>query len=106
MVANMKVDKWMDSVSAAWNYRAIEDKIGFTVITIQQMWKDSEKVCATEEFATKNLKTVKAILKALHLSSQYLDKMENRVNEGQISRRPISIARLNPRQAAREVQII
>ena len=66
MVANMKVDK-MDGfcVGEPWNYRAIEDKIGFTAITTQQMWKDHpEKVCAfTEEFATKNPKTVKAILK-------------------------------------------
>jgi nitrate/nitrite transport system substrate-binding protein len=87
MVANMKVDK-MDGfcVGEPWNYRAIEDKIGFTVITTQQMWKDHpEKVCAfTEEFATKNPKTVKAILKALHLSSQYLDKMENRVSAAKV----------------------
>jgi nitrate/nitrite transport system substrate-binding protein len=87
MVANMKVDK-MDGfcVGEPWNYRAIEDKIGFTVVTTQQMWKDHpEKVCAfTEEFATKNPKTVKAILKALHLSSQYLDKMENRVNAAKV----------------------
>ena len=81
MVANMKVDK-MDGfcVGEPWNSRAIADKIGFTAITTQQMWKDHpEKVCAfTEEFATKNPKTVKAILKALHLSSAYIDKMENR----------------------------
>jgi nitrate/nitrite transport system substrate-binding protein len=81
MVANMKVDK-MDGfcVGEPWNYRAIVDKIGFTAITTQQMWRDHpEKVCAfTEEFATKNPKTVKAILKALHLSSVYIDKMENR----------------------------
>jgi nitrate/nitrite transport system substrate-binding protein len=81
MVANMKVDK-MDGfcVGEPWNYRAIVDKIGFTAITTQQMWKDHpEKVCAfTEEFATKNPKTVKAILKALHLASAYIDKMENR----------------------------
>jgi nitrate/nitrite transport system substrate-binding protein len=87
MVANMKVDK-MDGfcVGEPWNYRAIDDKIGYTVITTQQMWKDHpEKVCAfTEEFATKNPKTVKAILKALHLSSQYIDKMENRPNVAKI----------------------
>jgi len=81
MVANMKVDK-MDGfcVGEPWNYRAIVDKIGFTAVTTQQMWRDHpEKVCAfTEEFATKNPKTVKAILKALHLSSVYIDKMENR----------------------------
>ena len=72
MVANMKVDK-MDGfcVGEPWNNRAIADGIGFTAITTQQMWKDHpEKVCAfTEEFATKNPKTVKAILKALHLAS-------------------------------------
>jgi nitrate/nitrite transport system substrate-binding protein len=87
MVANMKVDK-MDGfcVGEPWNYRAIDDKIGYTVITTQQMWKDHpEKVCAfTEEFATKNPKTVKAILKALHLSSQYIDKMENRPNVAKV----------------------
>jgi nitrate/nitrite transport system substrate-binding protein len=81
MVANMKVGK-MDGycVGEPWNYRAIADNIGFTAITTQQMWRDHpEKVCAfTEEFATKNPKTVKAILKALHLSSVYIDKMENR----------------------------
>src|SRR5262245_48033653 len=81
MVANMKVGK-MDGfcVGEPWNYRAIVDDIGFTAITTQQMWRDHpEKVCAfTEEFATKNPKTVKAILKALHLSSVYLDKLENR----------------------------
>jgi nitrate/nitrite transport system substrate-binding protein len=81
MVANMKVDK-MDGfcVGEPWNARAIADKIGFTVTTTQKMWKDHpEKVCAfTEEFATKNPKTVKAILKALHLSSVWIDKLENR----------------------------
>ncbi len=81
MVANMKVDK-MDGfcVGEPWNLRAIADGIGFTAITTQQMWKDHpEKVCAfTEEFATKNPKSVKAVLKALHLASVELDKLENR----------------------------
>jgi nitrate/nitrite transport system substrate-binding protein len=87
MVANMKVDK-MDGfcVGEPWNYRAIEDKIGYTVTTTQQMWKDHpEKVFAfTEEFAAKNPKTVKALLKALHLSSQYVDKMENRASVAKV----------------------
>ena len=41
MVANMKVDK-MDGfcVGEPWNNRAIEDGIGFTAVTTQQMWKD------------------------------------------------------------------
>ena len=63
MVANMKVDK-MDGfcVGEPWNNRAIEDGIGFTAVTTQQLWKDHpEKVCAfTEEFALKNPKTVKS----------------------------------------------
>jgi nitrate/nitrite transport system substrate-binding protein len=94
MVANMKVDK-MDGycVGEPWNLRAIADNIGYTVITTQQMWPDHpEKVCAfTEEFAMKNPKTVTAILKALHLSSEYIDKMENRPNVAEVIARPAYI---------------
>ena len=91
MVANMKVDK-MDGfcVGEPWNLRAIQDNIGYTVTTTQAMWKDHpEKVCAfTEEFATKNPKTVKAVLKALHLASVDLDKMENRAKFAEVIARP------------------
>src|SRR6187431_1810453 len=94
MVANMKVDK-MDGfcVGEPWNNRAIEDGIGFTAVTTQQMWKDHpEKVCAfTEEFALKNPKTVSAILKALHLASVDLDKMENRQKFTDVIARPTYI---------------
>jgi nitrate/nitrite transport system substrate-binding protein len=94
MVANMKVDK-MDGfcVGEPWNNRAIADGIGFTVTTTQKMWKDHpEKVCAfTEEFATKNPKTVKAVLKALHLASEHLDKMDNRRAAAEIISRPTYI---------------
>jgi nitrate/nitrite transport system substrate-binding protein len=81
MVANMKIDKMNGfCVGEPWNARAIADKIGFTATTTQKLWKDHpEKVCAfTEEFATKNPRTVKAVLKALHLSSVWIDKLENR----------------------------
>jgi len=81
MVANMKIGK-MDGfcVGEPWNARAISDGIGFTSLTSQDIWKDHpEKVCAfTEEFAEKNPKTVKAILKALHEASVWLDDMTNR----------------------------
>jgi nitrate/nitrite transport system substrate-binding protein len=91
MVANMKVDK-MDGfcVGEPWNKRAIEDGIGFTAVTTQQLWKDHpEKVCAfTEEFATRNPKTVKAVLKALHLASVDLDKLENRQKFAEVIARP------------------
>jgi nitrate/nitrite transport system substrate-binding protein len=91
MVANMKVGK-MDGfcVGEPWNNRAIEDGIGFTAVTTQQLWKDHpEKVCAfTEEFATRNPRTVKAVLKALHLASVDLDKMDNRPRFTEIIARP------------------
>ena len=81
MVANMKIGK-MDGfcVGEPWNARAIADNIGFTSVTTQDMWKDHpEKVCAfTEEFAEKNPKTLKAVLKALHEASVWLDDMANR----------------------------
>src|SRR6187401_707166 len=87
MVANMKVDK-MDGfcVGEPWNARAISDKIGYTAITTQQMWKDHpEKVCAfTEEFAEKNPKTVKAVLKALYEASVWLDDLGNRPEQADI----------------------
>ena len=87
MVANMKVGK-MDGfcVGEPWNARTIAEEIGFTAITTQAMWKDHpEKVCAfTAEFAEKNPKTVKAVLKALHESSVWLDKMENREEQANI----------------------
>jgi len=81
MVANMKVGK-MDGycVGEPWGARAIADGIGFTAITTQQLWKDHpEKVLGfTEEFATKNPKTVKACMQAVIEASQWADKLENR----------------------------
>lgn len=87
MVANMKVGK-MDGycVGEPWNARAIADEIGFTSVTTQEMWKDHpEKVCAfTQEFADKNPKTVKAVLKALHEASVWLDDLANRPEQAKI----------------------
>ena len=94
MVANMKIGK-MDGfcVGEPWNARAISDGIGFTSVTTQDMWKDHpEKVCAfTAEFADKNPKTVKAVLKALHEASVWLDKMENRPEQCDIVSKPTYI---------------
>jgi nitrate/nitrite transport system substrate-binding protein len=91
MVANMKVGK-MDAfcVGEPWNARAIADGIGFTAITTQQIWRDHpEKVLGfTEEFADKNPKTVKALLRALLEASQYLDKLENRPHVAEVVARP------------------
>jgi nitrate/nitrite transport system substrate-binding protein len=91
MVANMKVGK-MDGfcVGEPWNARAIADGIGFTAITTQQMWQDHpEKVLGfTEEFATKNPKTVKAVIRAVVEASQYIDKLENRPHVAEVVARP------------------
>jgi nitrate/nitrite transport system substrate-binding protein len=87
MIANMKVGK-MDGccVGEPWNARAIADGVGFTAITTQEMWKDHpEKVCAfTAEFAEKNPKTVKAVLKGLHDASVWLDDLGNRPEQCEI----------------------
>lgn len=91
MVANMKVGKMQGfCVGEPWNARAIADDIGFTVITTQKLWKDHpEKALAfTEEFAEKNPKTVKAILRAVTEASQYIDKLDNRPNVAEVVSRP------------------
>lgn len=94
MVSNMKVGK-MDGycVGEPWNARAIAEQIGFTSINSQGLWKDHpEKVCAfTAEFADKNPKTVKAVLKGLHEASVWLDKLENRPEQAQIVSAPTYI---------------
>ena len=87
MVANMKVGK-MDGfcVGEPWNARAITDGIGFTSLATQDIWPDHpEKVCAfTAEFAEKNPKTVKAVLKGLHEASVWLDDLGNRPEQAKI----------------------
>ncbi|HXG48082.1 MAG TPA: CmpA/NrtA family ABC transporter substrate-binding protein [Methylomirabilota bacterium] len=91
MVANMKIGK-MDGfcVGEPWNARAIADKIGFTSVTTQDIWRDHpEKVCAfTLDFAEKHPKTVKAVLKGLHEASVWLDDMANRPEQCEIVSKP------------------
>jgi nitrate/nitrite transport system substrate-binding protein len=87
MLTNMKLGK-MDGfcVGEPWGARAVADGVGFTGITTQEIWKDHpEKVCAfTAEFADKNPKTVKAVLKALNEASVWLDDMKNRPEQAKI----------------------
>jgi nitrate/nitrite transport system substrate-binding protein len=94
MVANMKVGT-MDGfcVGEPWGARTIADGIGYTAINTQEIWKDHpEKVCAfTADFAEKNPKTVKAILKALHEASIWLDDLKNRPEQAEIVSRPAYI---------------
>lgn len=94
MVANMKIGK-MDGfcVGEPWGARAIADKIGYTSVSTQDIWKDHpEKVCAfLAEFADQNPKTVKAVLKALHEASVWLDDLGNRPEQCDIVSRPTYI---------------
>ncbi len=94
MVANMKIGK-MDGfcVGEPWNARLIADGIGYTSLNTQDIWKDHpEKVCAfLAEFADKNPKTVKAVLKALHEASVWLDDLGNRPEQAEIVSRPTYI---------------
>ena len=87
MVQNMKIGK-MDGfcVGEPWGAKSIADGIGYSAVTTQDIWKDHpEKVCAfSEDFATKNPKTVKAVLKALHEASVWLDDMANRPEQCEI----------------------
>ena len=95
MVANMKIGK-MDGfcVGEPWNARAIADGIGYSAVTTQDLWKDHpEKVCAfSEEFAERNPRTVKAVLKALHEASVWLDDFGNRPEQCEIVSRSNYIA--------------
>jgi nitrate/nitrite transport system substrate-binding protein len=87
MISNMRIGK-MDGfcVGEPWNARAISDKIGFTSVSTQDIWKDHpEKVCAfLAEFADKNPNSVKACLKALHEASVWLDVLSNRPEQCEI----------------------
>jgi len=81
MVANMRVGN-MDGfcVGEPWNNRAIFDKIGFTAITTQDIWKDHpEKVLGTSaEFVQKNPNTSRAMIAAVLEASRFIDTMSNR----------------------------
>ena len=100
MVANMKIGK-MDGfcVGEPWGAHAINDSIGYTSVTTQDIWKDHpEKVCAfTEEFAQKNPKTIKAVLKGLHEASVWLDDLGNRPEQCDIVAKPTYINLKDPK---------
>ena len=81
MVANMRVGN-MDGfcVGEPWGNRAIADKIGFTAVTTQDIWKDHpEKVLgSTAEFTQKYPNTARALMMAVLDASKYIDDMANR----------------------------
>jgi nitrate/nitrite transport system substrate-binding protein len=76
MVANMRIGN-MDGFCAGepWNARAIADKIGFTVATSQDIWKDHpEKVLGTTaKFVEQNPNTARAMVAAVLEASRFID---------------------------------
>ncbi|MGA9033442.1 MAG: ABC transporter substrate-binding protein [Sulfuricaulis sp.] len=87
MVANMRVGN-MDGfcVGEPWGARAIYDKIGFTAITTQELWKDHpEKVLGTSlEFVQKYPNTTRAMMAAVLEASKFIDATANREKVAQI----------------------
>ena len=81
MVANMRIGN-MDGycVGEPWGARAIHDKIGFTAVTTQDIWKDHpEKVLGAQlEFVQKYPNTARAMVAAILEASKYIDTMSNR----------------------------
>ena len=81
MVANMKVGN-MDgfSVGEPWNGVAVKQKIGFTHIASQDIWKhhpEKALVC-NPDFAATRRPELKLVMKAVLEASQWLDNMGNR----------------------------
>jgi len=76
MVANMRVGN-MDGycVGEPWNARAIVDKVGFTVTTTQDIWREHpEKVLGTTaDFVSKNPNTCRAAIAAILEAGKYID---------------------------------
>ncbi len=87
MVANMRVGN-MDGfcVGEPWNARAIFDKIGFTAVTTQEIWKDHpEKTLGTRlEFVQKYPNTARAMTAAILEASKYIDTLSNRPKVSQV----------------------
>jgi nitrate/nitrite transport system substrate-binding protein len=76
MVANMRVGN-MDGfcVGEPWGARAIADKIGFTTITTQGLWKDhpEKTLGTTAEFVQKYPNTARAMTAAILEASKWID---------------------------------
>lgn len=80
MVANMKVGN-MDGfcVGEPWNQVAVRDKLGFTHITTQDIWKDHpEKALVLNNSFSERTDEVKGVMKAVMEASIWLDDLDNR----------------------------
>ena len=80
-------------VGEPWNARAVNEGVGYTAVTTQQIWADHpEKVCAfTADFAEENPDTVAGVLRALHAASAWLDDPANRPAAAELLAGPLLI---------------
>jgi nitrate/nitrite transport system substrate-binding protein len=76
MVANMRVGN-MDGfcVGEPWNNRAIVDRIGFTAVTTQEIWKDhpEKTLGTTAEFVHKYPNSARALTAAVLEAGRWID---------------------------------
>ncbi|WTW94548.1 ABC transporter substrate-binding protein [Streptomycetaceae bacterium NBC_01309] len=83
MVANMKVDA-MDGycVGEPWNAVAVQQGIGFTHLTTQDLWRGhpEKALVVNEAFATGKRDTLKDVMAAILEASRWLDQPVNRKN--------------------------
>jgi nitrate/nitrite transport system substrate-binding protein len=80
MVANMRVGN-MDAfcVGEPWNQQLINQKIGFTAVQTQEIWKDhpEKSFAMRKDWVDKHPQAAKAILKAVMEAQMWCDKPEN-----------------------------
>lgn len=81
MVANMKVNA-MDGfcVGEPWNAQSVDQGIGFTHITTQDIWQHhpEKALVVTEKFATERPDVLMAVMGAVLKASKWLDDLSNR----------------------------
>ena len=80
MVANMRVGN-MDAfcVGEPWNQQLINQKIGYTAVQTQEIWRDhpEKSFAMRKDWVDKNPEATKAILKAVMEAQMWCDKPEN-----------------------------
>jgi nitrate/nitrite transport system substrate-binding protein len=81
MVANMRVGN-MDAfcVGEPWNQQLVNQKIGYTAVMTQEIWKDhpEKSFGMRKDWVDANPNAAKALLKAIMEAQIWCDKMENK----------------------------
>ena len=87
MVANMSVGT-MDgySVGEPWNAVAVDQNIGFTAITSQDIWTNhpEKALVVSEQFATSKQEVLEDVMKAVLKASKWLDVRANRTKAASV----------------------